>query len=373
MSSETDRAQVYLVTGGCGFIGEKIVELLSQQDYIKEVRVFDSGAREEEKIIPATTHVTVMKGDIRDYNLLLAAMRGVHVVIHTAAIVDYRNTVPFWEMKAVNVGGTENVLRACCVLNIPYVVYTSSIAAVGPNTLCEPMCRGNEDTKYSGEVELPYGKTKAMAEKLVFEANGKKLNNGGKLTTCIIRANTVYGEKATFLRDLYLFAKARNDVLNYLEPENTERNSTYVGNVAWMHVLAARHLQLRPDLLAGQVYYCYDDTPRKGFLVRHQILSSMDPSIRLGSHIPYWKMWLIIHLHRIIKVLLYPFWKPQPFLNLPLLNTIVTTFSYETDKAFRHFGYKPLFTWQESKQRTAQWLKAAAGNLSCPHLHEKEN
>lgn len=54
---------------------------------------------------PATTHVTVMKGDIRDYNLLLAAMRGVHVVIHTAAIVDYRNTVPFWEMKAVNVGG----------------------------------------------------------------------------------------------------------------------------------------------------------------------------------------------------------------------------------------------------------------------------
>lgn len=35
--------------------------------------------------------------------------------------------------------------------------------------------RGNEDTKYSGEVELPYGKTKAMAEKLVFEANGKKV------------------------------------------------------------------------------------------------------------------------------------------------------------------------------------------------------
>jgi len=46
-SSEMDRAWVYLVTGGCGFIGEKIVELLSQQDYIKEVRVFDSVAREE--------------------------------------------------------------------------------------------------------------------------------------------------------------------------------------------------------------------------------------------------------------------------------------------------------------------------------------
>ncbi|OXB78861.1 UNVERIFIED_CONTAM: hypothetical protein H355_011266 [Colinus virginianus] len=313
-SSEMDGAQIYLVTGGCGFIGEKITELLSQQDYIKEVRVFDSVARKEvEKV--AT--------------------------------------------------GTENVLKACCALNIPYVVYTSSIAAVGPNVLHEPMLRGNEDTKYNGEVELPYGKTKAMAERLVLEANGKKLSNGGKLTTCIIRANTVYGEKATFLHDLYLSAKAQNGVLNYLEPEHTERNSTYVGNVAWMHVLAARHLQLRPDALAGQVYYSYDDTPTtKGFLIRYQLLSCMDSTIRLGSRIPYWKMWLMIHLHRIIEIILSPFWKPRPFLNFPLLNTIVTTFSYETDKAFRHFGYKPLYSWQESKLRTARWLRAAVGSLS---------
>uniref|UniRef100_A0A669PEA8 3-beta hydroxysteroid dehydrogenase/isomerase domain-containing protein n=1 Tax=Phasianus colchicus TaxID=9054 RepID=A0A669PEA8_PHACC len=320
-----DGAQVYLVTGGCGFIGEKITELLSQQDYIKEVRVFDSVARKEvENFATATTHVTVMKGDIRDYNLLLAAMQGVHVVIHTAAIVDYRNTLPFWEMKAVNVGGTENVLRACCALNIPYVVYTSSIAAVGPNVLHEPMLRGNEDTKYSGEVELPYGKTKAMAERLVLEANGKKVKN-----TC-------------FSPPL-------------ISP----------GNVAWMHVLAARQLQLKPDILAGQVYYSYDDTPTtKGFLIRYQLLSCMDPSIRLGSRIPYWKMWLLIHLHRIIEVILSPFWKPRPFLNFPLLHTIVTTFSYETDKAFRHFGYQPLYSWQESKVRTARWLEVAVGNLS---------
>uniref|UniRef100_A0A8B9C0G5 3-beta hydroxysteroid dehydrogenase/isomerase domain-containing protein n=1 Tax=Anser brachyrhynchus TaxID=132585 RepID=A0A8B9C0G5_9AVES len=359
-ADEAQLTQVYLVTGGCGFIGKKIVELLSQQDYIKEVRVFDSGAREEEKIIPGKTRASsCIIGDIRDYNLLLAAMRGVHVVIHTAAIVDYRNTVPFWEMKAVNVGG--KLFKTAIKYRLKFT--RLGVESYKSSSSCLTIySRGNEDTKYSGEVELPYGKTKAMAEKLVFEANGK--NNGGKLTTCIIRANTVYGEKATFLRDLYLFAKAGNDVLDYLEPENTERNSTYVGNGAWMHVLAARHLQLKPDLLAGQVYYCYDDTPRRGFLVTHQLLSSVDPSIRLGSRIPYWKMWLIIHLHRIIKALLYPFWKPQPFLNLPLLNTIVTTFSYETDKAFRHFGYKPLFTWQESKQRTVQWLKAAAGNVS---------
>lgn len=45
-------------------------------------------------------------------------------------------------------------------------------------TLCPKICpRGNEDTQYSGEVELPYGKTKATAEKIVLEANGKKVQN----------------------------------------------------------------------------------------------------------------------------------------------------------------------------------------------------
>uniref|UniRef100_A0A8C3UDB2 3-beta hydroxysteroid dehydrogenase/isomerase domain-containing protein n=1 Tax=Catharus ustulatus TaxID=91951 RepID=A0A8C3UDB2_CATUS len=171
-----DGAWVYLVTGGCGFVGERIVELLSQQDYIKEVRVFDSVAREEvEKFSTGKKRASAsIQGDIRDPGVLLAAMQGVHVVVHTAALVDYRGTVPFWELRAVNVGGTENVLRACCALSIPNLLYTSSIAAVGPNASCEPLLRGDEDTEYSGEVELPYGKTKAMAEKIVREANGKK-------------------------------------------------------------------------------------------------------------------------------------------------------------------------------------------------------
>lgn len=96
--------------------------------------------------------------------------------------------------------------------------------------------------------------------------------------------------------------------------------------------------------------------------VRYQLLLAMDPSIRLGSHIPYWKLWLLIYFYRIVKILLYPFWKPQPFLNLPLLNTLITIFSYETDKAFRHFGYTPLYSWGESRHRTAEWLKSATKN-----------
>uniref|UniRef100_A0A8B9GGK0 3-beta hydroxysteroid dehydrogenase/isomerase domain-containing protein n=1 Tax=Amazona collaria TaxID=241587 RepID=A0A8B9GGK0_9PSIT len=259
---------ISLVTEGCGFIGEKIVQLLSQQDYIKEVRGFDSVAREE--VQKFTTGKKRVSASIKH--------------------------------------GKSLESRDCRINHSVTTVSKPCAPLYGHSPCLTVYCRGNEDTKYSGEVELPYGKTKAKAEKLVFETNGKKL----LLNTC-------------FSPPL-------------ISP----------GNVAWIHVLAARNLQLKPDLLMGQVYYAYADTPtRKGFLIRHQLLSSVDPSVRLGSHIPYCKMWLMIQVHRITKVILYPFWKPQPFLNLPLLNMIVTTFSYETDKASRRFGYKPLFTWEE--------------------------
>uniref|UniRef100_A0A8B9GEE9 3-beta hydroxysteroid dehydrogenase/isomerase domain-containing protein n=1 Tax=Amazona collaria TaxID=241587 RepID=A0A8B9GEE9_9PSIT len=297
---------ISLVTEGCGFIGEKIVQLLSQQDYIKEVRGFDSVAREEVQKFTTASGKSLESRDCR--------------INHSVTTVS----------------------KPCAPL-------------YGHSPCLTVYCRGNEDTKYSGEVELPYGKTKAKAEKLVFETNGKKAQK--PMVAPLVLQPRMDGRRRWVER-----------------PHNSHQCVFNHWNVAWIHVLAARNLQLKPDLLMGQVYYAYADTPtRKGFLIRHQLLSSVDPSVRLGSHIPYCKMWLMIQVHRITKVILYPFWKPQPFLNLPLLNMIVTTFSYETDKASRRFGYKPLFTWEESKHRTAQQLKAAVGNLEPPQLHDKNN
>ncbi|RLV95832.1 hypothetical protein DV515_00012770, partial [Chloebia gouldiae] len=139
----------------------------------------------------------------------------------------------------------------------PSPVLCPTVTPCLPQRLPEEM----RTAQYSGEVELPYSKTKAMAEKIVLEANGTKLSSGGTLRTCILHAHTVCGEKAAFLQELCVLARARDAVLNYLEPEDTKQDHTYVGNVAWMHVLAARQQQLKADLLAGQVYFCWDDTP----------------------------------------------------------------------------------------------------------------
>ncbi|KAM8977075.1 3 beta-hydroxysteroid dehydrogenase type 7-like [Pelodytes ibericus] len=357
---------VYLVTGGCGYIGEHIVKFLVREEYVKEVRVFDICETDEIKRLN-TDSVTVrlIKGDITDYNQVVKAIEGVHVAIHTAAMMDYLDILPYHKMETINVEGTQNIINACLALDVPYLVYTSSITAAGPNIHSEPMLRGTEETVYTGELLLAYGKTKAQAEKLAQQANGKQTRNGNKLTTCVVRPSNLYGEKTPALLDSYKSAKAKKNQINYIEPENVDQNYVYVGNVAWMHVFAARQLQMKSDIMGGQVYYTYDDTPvRQRYQLLYELYTGFDPTIQLGSHIPYWKMWLIIYVFNIVSFLVKPFWKLKPFMSIDILNLVVTTFSLDTDKAFRHFGYQPKYSYVEAKIRTSKWLKESMVALS---------
>lgn len=49
--------------------------------------------------------VTFVKGDITDYKQILSVMKGVDVVIHTAALVDSLDTFPLKKLEAINVSG----------------------------------------------------------------------------------------------------------------------------------------------------------------------------------------------------------------------------------------------------------------------------
>ncbi len=77
-----------LLTGGSGFLGRAILhELLGELSiqHLKEVRVLDINPPD----IRFAEQLRFIKGDIRDINLLQEACKGVDVVIHSAAIVDW--------------------------------------------------------------------------------------------------------------------------------------------------------------------------------------------------------------------------------------------------------------------------------------------
>lgn len=136
------------------------------------------------------------------------------------------------------------------------------------------------------------------------------------------------------------------------------------GNVAWMHVLVARELQHRAALMGGQVYFCYDNSPYKSYEDFNMELLGPCGLRLVGTRplLPYWLLLFLAALNVLLQWLLRPLLLYAPLLNPYTLAMANTTFTVSTDKARRHFGYEPLFSWEESRTRTIRWVQAVEGS-----------
>ncbi|XP_023687453.1 3 beta-hydroxysteroid dehydrogenase type 7 [Paramormyrops kingsleyae] len=347
---------IYLITGGCGFLGQHLLRvLLDHEERLTEIRLFDKqtnpdlAAHSTERV-----KVLVIQGDVTDPRSMLEASRGADLLIHTASLVDVWHRVPQQAIHAVNVTGTINVINACIENKIPYLVYTSSMEVVGPNIKGDPFIRGDEDTVYNVHHDMPYPRSKAQAERLVLEANGKKLVGGACLHTCALRPTGIYGEHHQLMREFYEKGVQAGGCIIRGVPPNTEHGRVYAGNVAWMHLLAARALQEQPHTLGGEVYYCYDDSPYKSYEDFNMQFLSYYNFRELT--VPVWILKLMACVNDFLRMVLKPVYNYTPLLNRYTLAVACTSFTVRSDKAQRHFQYKPLYDWDQARARTQSWV-----------------
>ncbi|TRY98222.1 hypothetical protein DNTS_035192 [Danionella cerebrum] len=346
----------YIITGGCGFLGQHLLKvLLEKEENIKEIRLFDKNIDQDlQKHSTELVNVVVVQGDITDYANVRSAFEGVDLVIHSASLVDVWYKVPDKIIHAVNVQGTENVINACVEIGIQYLVYTSSMEVVGPNVKGDTFIRGNEDTPYNISHVMPYPKSKAAAEKMVQGANGMKVKGGNALYTCCLRPTGIYGEQHQLMKDFYLNGVRTGGWMMRGVPRETEHGRVYAGNVAWMHMLAARGLQKDPEQLGGECYFCYDDSPYLSYEeFNMQFLSAFNFR---SLHVPVWLLWIIAWMNDLMRWILKPFCSYTPLLNKYTLAVALTSFTVCTDKAFRHFQYRPLYSWEQCLARTQSWV-----------------
>lgn len=123
-----------LITGGTGSFGNAVLTRFLHTD-VKEIRVFsrDEKKQEDMRIDLNNEKVKFYIGDVRDYDSLNSAMRGVDYVFHAAALKQVPSC-EFYPMEAVrtNVLGTENVLNAAIANNVKKVICLSTDKAVYP-------------------------------------------------------------------------------------------------------------------------------------------------------------------------------------------------------------------------------------------------
>lgn len=219
-----------LVTGGAGFIGSNIVDLLLERGH--EVTVLDnlsSGYRGN-----LNPHARFLEGDIRDLAIVETAVRGAEAILHLAASVGNQRSLRDPQADATaNVIGTLNVLESARRGGARKVVYSSSAGIFGElKTL--PI---RED--HPVEPDTPYGVSKLAGEKDCL-AYGRLYG----IEAICLRYFNVFGRRQRY--DAYgnvipIFATQLlkgKELAIYGDGEQT-RDFINVADVAWANVLAA--------------------------------------------------------------------------------------------------------------------------------------
>jgi nucleoside-diphosphate-sugar epimerase len=118
-----------LVTGAAGSLGSKLVEALCDKGYV--VRAFDLPTADFTRI-EKLKRVEAFKGDVTNYNDVRGAVTGVDGIFHLASILPPLSERDRKVTKCVNVGGTENLLKAIEKENLGLrFVFVSSTSVYG--------------------------------------------------------------------------------------------------------------------------------------------------------------------------------------------------------------------------------------------------
>jgi len=123
-----------MITGGTGSFGNAVLKRFLETD-VKEIRIFsrDEKKQEDMRIALNNSKLKFFIGDVRNYDSVHDAMKGVNYVFHAAALKQLPSC-EFYPMEAVrtNVLGAENVMNAAIANQVERVILLSTDKAVYP-------------------------------------------------------------------------------------------------------------------------------------------------------------------------------------------------------------------------------------------------
>ena len=227
-------SRTVLVTGGAGFIGSNLVRaLLERGDSVRVLDNFATGNRRN--LTGLEDDVEVIEGELRSYERVHNAVRGVELVFHQGALPSVPRSVqdPL-TTSAVTIEGTLNVLLAARDEDVRRVVFASSSSVYG-NTGTLPRTENQQPDPIS-----PYAVAKLAAERYC------------------VSFHRVYGLETVALRYFNVFGPRQDPTSQYaavvprfiaavdegrpvpIHGDGTQsRDFTYVENVVLANILGA--------------------------------------------------------------------------------------------------------------------------------------
>jgi UDP-glucose 4-epimerase len=227
-------SQHVLVTGGGGFIGSNLVRaLLERGDTVRILDNFSTGNRAN--LLGLEDDVEIVEGELRSYERVHNAVRGVELVFHQGALPSVPRSVqdPL-TTSAVTIEGTLNVLLAARDEDVRRVVYASSSSVYG-----------NSGTLPRTETQQPDPISPYAVAKLAAERYCVSFDRVYGLETVALRYFNVFGPRQDPKSQYAAVVPRFIAAIDEGEPvpihgDGTQsRDFTYVANVVEANLLAA--------------------------------------------------------------------------------------------------------------------------------------
>ncbi len=181
---------------------------------------------------------------------------------------------------------------------------------------------------------------------------------GRTLRTVSLRCVVMYGEEdLIFIASTLRRTKKSNGKLTRVGSGTSRTQQGYVGNVAWAHVLASDALA-KDETLGGEFFFITDDTPPMNLFDFIGIFLSSQGWCLSGYSLPYWPVYCLLYAVETLLYILSPFCRINSVTSCASLRYINSTVYFNSRKAETRFGYKPLFTYQESLDRSIEYYRS---------------
>ena len=322
-----------LVTGGTGFLGQQLAKALLEKGHTVQLMGRDFTqvrALLQQGAIAAQV-------DLRDAAAVTMACANMDVAYHVGAL-----SAPWGkeaDFHAINVGGTQAVLKGCLMHKVKRLVYVSSPSVVFDG---HDQYNVTEAVPYPRRFASVYSLTKKLGEDLVNES-------ATKLETIILRPKAIFGPGDQSLLPR-LIAAARQGRLPQIGTGRNLVDLTYVENVVQALLLA-----LDAEEAVGKTYTITNDEHIPLWEVICAVLQQLDLPTNLRQ----------ISLPVALAVARAMEWRAaltgrEPLLTRYSAAILARTQTYDISAAKRDLGYAPSITLAAGIERTLAALKANA-------------
>jgi nucleoside-diphosphate-sugar epimerase/predicted dehydrogenase len=314
-----------LVTGATGFLGSRLIEVLSERGY--QVRALARKLSDIAKL--KGLNVEIFFGDVANMDSLKPVFEGVDMVVHAAADTSGRED----ESELSTIQGTKNVVDLCRHSKVKKLIYISSCSVYG----VADYKKGQIVTEESALERFPekrgyYSDAKLKAEEIITSAMAE-----GDLPIACLRPGTIFGPGGEIFTPMMGFALGSR-LFGIIGNGKFVLPLVYIDNLVDAIIATVEKQES-----TGKKFNVVDsDNMTKKMYV--EVLLKKIYSKSRYIYVPFWLLYLTVFAQEIALKML----KRKPFLTRYRLISSQRNILYDSSKIKNELNWKPPYTMRDA-------------------------